>query len=111
MKSISLILAAVAGIGIFSPSAASANPYDRSQCRVAYDSCGRAVYSVLTYVGRDCEGCPVYRWVVQPRRDCDRPVYRGDRYRGHGGYRSNARHDSHHGDRCGRGGFSIRIGR
>ncbi|RYD27742.1 MAG: hypothetical protein EOP86_24100, partial [Verrucomicrobiaceae bacterium] len=90
--------------------------------RVSYDSCGHRVVSIYTFVGRARDGCPIFRWVAQPRFErsgypgrggYDRGGYdrggRGDYDRGgRGGYDRGGRRGY---DRGGRGGISIRIGR
>lgn len=101
MKKLTLLLAAVLGFAVLAPATASAGGGHcrPGSTRVSYDSCGRQIVSVYTFVGRSYDGCPVFRWIAQP---CyDRPVYRGDGY-GRGGYGR--------GDGYGRGGYGDRGG-
>jgi hypothetical protein len=95
MKLFSLLFAALVGTAVLTPVTASANPYGGERTRVSYDRCGNPVFWVYTFVGRDCHGCPIYRWVVQScgpgRGEYNRPDYgHGNDYGrggyGHGGY-------------------------
>lgn len=84
MKLFSLLFAAIVSASVLTPATADARPHcgTGERTRVTYERCGTPVYWVYTYVGRDCHGRPIYRWVVQSRG------YRGgyDRGHGHGGY-------------------------
>lgn len=119
MKKLTLLLAAIAGFAALAPVTASAGGGHcrPGSTRVSYDSCGHRVVSIYTFVGRARDGCPIFRWVVQPRYE--RPVYRGySHHHGRGGYdrggynRGGRGHYDRGGyDRGARGGISIRIGR
>jgi len=80
MKKLSLALAAVLGLTILAPATAEAGG---CRTRVTYD-CGYTVNWEYRFVGHDCHGCPVYRWVVvsrcAPRYNppCDSGYGRGD---------------------------------
>ncbi|MDB6133109.1 MAG: hypothetical protein JWM59_1352 [Verrucomicrobiales bacterium] len=115
MKKLTLLLAAIAGFAALTPVTASA---DGGHCRpgstrVSYDSCGHRVVSIYTFVGRARDGCPIFRWVVQPR--FERPVYPGRGGCDRGGYDRGGRGSydrGHRGDydrggydRGGRGGY------
>ena len=87
MKKFSLALAALIGLTILAPTTAQAG----HNTRVSVDHHGYTVYSEYRFVGRDCHGCPVYRWVVVRREaPCDNGYgdsYGGDRYDGgYGGH-------------------------
>jgi len=74
MKKLTALLATVLGLGLLTPTTAEAG-HRSSRCYV--DNCGYTVYSEYRCVGRDCHGCPIYRWVV---------VRRVPPCHGHGGY-------------------------
>lgn len=86
MKLFSLLFAAIVGTAVLSPATADARPYCGERTRVTYDRCGTPVYWSYVMVGRDCHGCPVYRWVVQSRGHRHHGGYArgGYGYRGHG---------------------------
>jgi hypothetical protein len=95
MKLFSLLFAALVGTAVLTPATASAQSCRSGSTRVTYDRCGNATFWVYTFVGRDCHGCPIFRWVVQSRcssghgRGYDRHDYdRGhdDDDHGHGSY-------------------------
>jgi hypothetical protein len=106
MKKISLALAAVLGLSILAPATAEAGG---CRTRVTYDDCGYTCYWEYRFVGHDCHGCPIYKWVCTSRcaprytPPCD-DGYRGDcdngyRPRCDGGYRP--RCDYGYRPRCG----------
>ncbi len=104
MKKITLALTAFLGLTILTPTA-------EAGCRtsVSVDHCGYTVYSEYRFVGRDCHGCPVYRWVVVRRV----PPCRNEVNYGHGGHYGggySGRSYAGHGGGCdygSRGGNSI----
>jgi hypothetical protein len=83
MKKLLLALAALLGFTVLAPTTAEAGG---CRTRVTYDSCGYAVHSEYRFVGRDCHGCPIYRWVVVSR--CAPRHHYGHGHGGHyhGGY-------------------------
>ena len=95
MKKLTLALAAFLGLIVLTPTTAQAG----HNTRVSVDHCGYTVYSEYRYVGRDCHGCPVYRWVVVRRE----PPCRND-YDGHGGGYGGGGH--YRGGYSGHGGHS-----
>lgn len=105
MKKFSLALAAIFGLIVLTPTTAEAG----HNTRVSVDHCGYTVYSEYRFVGRDCHGCPVYRWVVVRRTPpCDRG-YGGSYGGGHdrGGYSGHS-YGGHRGGRSHRGnGISL----
>lgn len=108
MKKLTLALAAFLGLIVLTPTTAQAG----HNTRVSVDHCGYTVYSEYRYVGRDCHGCPVYRWVVVRRvPPCDQGHggygggghYRGG-YSGHGGHSYGGHGGGHsYRPRCGNG--------
>jgi uncharacterized membrane protein YgcG len=89
MKKLTALLATVLGLGLLTPTTAEAGCRSRSYV----DNCGYTVYSEYRCVGRDCHGCPIYRWVV---------VRRVPPCHGHGGYSG-----GYHGGGYYRGGHSF----
>ena len=96
MKKISLALAALLGFAVLTPATAEAHG---CRTRVTYDNCGACLNWEYVFAGRDCYGCPVYRWVVVsrtfPRVDysCGRGGYgRGCEIHISGGYRGHGRY-------------------
>lgn len=90
MKKFVLALAVVLGFTVISPSTAEAGG---CRTRITYDDCGYTLHWEYRFVGHDCHGCPLYRWVVvsrcAPRRDYDYGGghYGGGHYQaGHGGH-------------------------
>ena len=96
MKLFSLLFAALVGVTVLTPATASAQSCGQGT-RVTYDRCGNAIFQVYTFVGRDCDGHPIYRWVVQSRG------HGGYNQGGHGGYSQGGHGGYSHG---GRGGYS-----
>ena len=85
MKKLTLALTAFLGLIVLTPTTAQAG------CRtsVTVDRCGYTVYSEYRFVGRDCHGCPVYRWVVVRRvPPCNDGGHDDYSYGGHRGGRS-----------------------
>ncbi len=100
MKKFTLALAAFLGLTILAPTTAEAG----HNTRVSVDHCGYTVYSEYRFAGRDCHGCPIYRWVVVRRTPpCDR---------GYGSYGGGHYHGGNGGHSYGgnRGGYSSRRG-
>lgn len=113
MKKLALLLGAILGLAVLTPSTASAGGGHcrPGSTRVSYDSCGRQIVSVYTFVGHSRCGEPIFRWVVQP---CyDRPVYRGGGYGrggyGRGGYSGRGGYDRCDPPRRGGGGFGLSV--
>jgi hypothetical protein len=77
MKLFSLLFAALVGTAVLAPVTASADSRCGERTRVTYDRCGNPIFWVYTFAGRDCHGCPIFRWVIQSRGHGDY---------GHGGY-------------------------
>lgn len=81
MKKLSLVLAALMGLTILTPSTAEAGG---CRTRITFSDCGDRLSWEYRFAGHDCHGCPVFRWVVVSRVSCDRG-YGGDS--GYGGGR------------------------
>ncbi len=112
MKKLSLLIAAVLGLGVLAPVTAEAG----CRTRVTVEACGTRVYWELRFVGYNCDGCPLYRWVVTHRvPPCrhEEEEYSGGYNHGgysHGGYSGGGRNYYPRRPRCGTG-FSLHIGR
>ena len=118
MKKLSLLIAAVLGLGVLAPVSAEAG----TRSRVTVESCGTRVFWELCFSGRDCHGAPIFKWVVIRRvppcresvghRDHGRfDGYRESSYRDRDSYRSRYS-DRGHGDSCRPSrGYSSRYGR
>jgi hypothetical protein len=111
MKKLGLALAAMLGFTVLTPATAEAGG---CRTRVTYDSCGNTLHWEYRFVGRDCHGCPVFRWVVvsrcAPQPPCHDHGY-SNGYSG-GGYYSNSPRYVYPGGGCGRGhsGISFHFG-
>ena len=63
MKLRTLFFTALLGFGALAPLSTAEAGHRCERTRVTYDHCGRPIHWVYRVVGRDCHGCPIYKWV------------------------------------------------
>ena len=108
MKTLALAIASILSLTVLSPSTAKAD-CGRTSTRVTYDDCGYMLVWEYRYVGRACDGCPIFRWVVvnrvaPPRCEHERPHCGTGYY--DGGYRGSCGYSGYSGGRYYSGGYS-----
>ena len=70
--------------------------------------CGRPVMAQKQFVGYDCKGCPVYRWVTLRHTHCEHAAYMERQRRARSCDSHSRHHYDHHRGNGGRGHTSFR---